>query len=102
MDGFSLAASVIAAIQPDARNTLAPIILVPLEDRRIPTLKPISRPCTETLPQYSNMAFCLCSSLQELRGEDPTSFYSIPVLCGCKLFIGGDVASSAQLQLCTP
>jgi hypothetical protein len=28
MDGFSLAASVIAAIQPDARNTLAPIKLV--------------------------------------------------------------------------
>jgi hypothetical protein len=39
MDGFGLAASVIAAIQPDARNTRALIILVLLEDRRIPALK---------------------------------------------------------------
>jgi hypothetical protein len=65
--------------------------LVPLEDRRIPA---ISRP-----ELYSNMASYLCSSLQELHGEDPISFYSILVLCGRKLFIGGDVASAAQLQL---
>jgi len=49
MDGFSLAASVIAVLQPDAWNSLAPIILDPLEDRRIPALKPASYPCTETL-----------------------------------------------------
>jgi hypothetical protein len=48
MDGFSLAAR--SLLQSNrTRNTLAPIILVPLEDRRIPALKPISRPCTETL-----------------------------------------------------
>ena len=48
---------------------------------------------------YSKMALYLCSSLQELHSEDPISFYSIPVLCGRKLFIGGGVASAARLML---
>jgi hypothetical protein len=61
------------------------------------TRKDISRP-----ELYSNMASYLCSSLQELHGEDSISFCSILVLCGRKLFIGGAVASAAQLQLSTP
>ena len=40
LDGFSLTAGVIAGSHPNARNSLEPIILVPLEDRRIPILKP--------------------------------------------------------------
>src|SRR5690242_11077765 len=90
MDGFSVAASVIAATQPNARTPCAPIILVPLEDRRIPALKPIvSHAVAPKL--YSNTAFYLCSSLQELH--DGIRYLSI-LFRFYVPFIGGDVASA--------